>query len=370
LGIQTHNQEGDKMKILSAENLAKQYGDTVVLENVSFDIEQGEVVSIIGPSGTGKSTLLRSVNFLDPPTAGSVYFNGHKLSKRNIDKARQKMGMVFQGFGLFANMDALRNIMIGQMDLLKKPAAEAESRARELLKTVGLSDHAHHFPKQLSGGQKQRVAIARCLAMDPDVILFDEPTSALDPTMVGEVTAVIRNLAKSGMTMLIVTHEMEFAKNISSRVCVMDERGIYESGTPAELFGNPQRPNTRTFILKIKTFEFSVQSRDFDFIAMLNGIDDFCFRYAVDEEKARRIRLIAEELVLHIVAPQFGKCDLTISFPESRDAYHISLTYPGDNRNALETGDDLSAMLAKNAARRIEHSYDAENGLNSFNIEV
>jgi polar amino acid transport system ATP-binding protein len=358
------------MKILSAENLTKHYGDAVILEKVSFAIEQGEVVSIIGPSGTGKSTLLRGLNFLDPPTAGSVYFNGRKLSKRNIDKARQKMVMVFQGFGLFANMNALRNIMIGQMDLLKKPAAEAESRARELLKTVGLSDHAHHFPKQLSGGQKQRVAIARCLAMDPDVLLFDEPTSALDPTMVGEVTAVIRNLAKSGMTMLIVTHEMEFAKNISNRVFFMEERGIYESGTPEELFGNPQRPKTRTFIFKIKTFAFSVQSRDFDFIAMLNGIDDFCFRYAVAEEKARRIRLIAEELVLHIVAPQFGKCELTISFPESRDAYHLSLTYPGDDRDAIETGDDLSAALVRNSAASIARAYDGQSGVNTYSIEV
>jgi polar amino acid transport system ATP-binding protein len=358
------------MSILSAENLTKRYGDAVILENVSFDIEQGEVVSVIGPSGTGKSTLLRGMNFLDPPTAGNVYFNGRKLSRRNIDEARRKMVMVFQSFGLFANMDVLRNITVGQTDLLKKSAAEAESRARELLKTVGLSEHARHFPKQLSGGQKQRVAIARCLAMDPDIILFDEPTSALDPTMVGEVTAVIRNLAKSGMTMLIVTHEMDFAKNISNRVFFMDERGIYESGTPGEIFGNPKRPKTRAFIFKIKTFEFSAQSRDFDFIAMLNGIDDFCFRYAVDEEKARRIRLIAEELVLHIVVPQFGKCELAVSFPESRDAYRMSLTYPGEDRDALETGDGLSAVLVRNAAMRIEHGYDGETGLNVFNIEI
>jgi polar amino acid transport system ATP-binding protein len=224
------------MNILSAENLTKRYGENTILENVSFDVEQGEVVSIIGPSGTGKSTLLRGLNFLDPPTEGNVYFKGDKLSKQNIDEARQKMVMVFQSFGLFSNMDVMRNITIGQTDLLKKSVSEAEGRARELLKTVGLSERAHHFPDQLSGGQTQRVAIARCLALEPDIILFDEPTSALDPTMVGEVTAVIRNLAKSGMTMLIVTHEMEFAKNISNRVFFMDEGGIYESGTPQEIF--------------------------------------------------------------------------------------------------------------------------------------
>jgi polar amino acid transport system ATP-binding protein len=307
---------------------------------------------------------------MDPPTEGSVYFKGGKLSKRNIDEARRKMVMVFQSFGLFANMDVLRNITIGQTDLLKKSAPDAEDRARELLKTVGLSERARHLPHQLSGGQKQRVAIARCLAMDPDIILFDEPTSALDPTMVGEVTAVIRNLAKSGMTMLIVTHEMDFAKNISDRVFYMDEGGIYESGTPREIFEHPQKSKTRAFIFKIKTFEFSVTSRDFDFIAMLNGIDDFCFRYAVDEEKANRLRLIAEELVLNIVTPHAGECELQISFPESRGAYHISVAYPGGDRDAMETGDELSAKLVRNAAKRMTRVYDAEKGVNTFTIEV
>jgi polar amino acid transport system ATP-binding protein len=358
------------MKILSAENLTKCYGENTILENVSFDVEQGEVVSIIGPSGTGKSTLLRGLNFLDPPTEGSVYFKGDKLSKQNIDEARRKIVMVFQNFGMFSNMDVMRNLTIGQTDLLKKSVSEAEDRARELLKTVGLSERAHHFPNQLSGGQKQRVAIARCLAMEPDIILFDEPTSALDPTMVGEVTAVIRNLAKSGMTMLIVTHEMEFAKNISNRTFFMDECGIYESGTPEEIFDKPKKPKTQAFIFKIKTFEFSVKSRDFDFISMLNGIDDFCFRYAVDDKKANRLRLIAEEMVLNIVVPQFGECDLEISFPESRNIYNLSVAYPGEERDALETGDELSATLVRNAAKSIECVYNGESGVNTFNIEV
>jgi polar amino acid transport system ATP-binding protein len=358
------------MKILSAENLTKRYGENTILENVSFCVEQGEVISIIGPSGTGKSTLLRGLNFLDPPTEGSVCFKDQTLSKQNIDEARRKMVMVFQNFGLFANMDVMRNITIGQTDLLKKSAPEAEDRAREILQTVGLSERARHFPHQLSGGQKQRVAIARCLAMEPDIILFDEPTSALDPTMVGEVTAVIRNLAKSGMTMLIVTHEMAFAKNISNRVFFMDECGIYEDGTPQEIFDRPQRPKTQAFIFKIKTFSFSVQSRAFDFIAMLNGIDDFCFRYAVDDKKANRLRIIAEELVLNIVAPQFGACELTVSFPESRDAYRVSVAYPGESGDALETGDALSVALVRSVAKSIERVYDKESGVNAFNIEV
>jgi polar amino acid transport system ATP-binding protein len=358
------------MIILSAENLTKRYGDITILENVGFEVEQGEVISVIGPSGTGKSTLLRGLNFLDPPTGGHVRFKDRVLSKQNIDEARRKMVMVFQDFGLFANMNVLGNLMIGQTDLLKRSASEAERRAHELLKMVGMSERARHYPDQLSGGQKQRVAIARCLAMEPDLILFDEPTSALDPTAVGEVTAVIRNLAKEGMTMLIVTHEMEFAKNISNRVFFREERGVYESGTPQEIFENPQKPKTRAFIFKIKTFNFSVASRDFDYIAMLNGVDDFCFRYAVDGRTANRLRLITEELVLHLIAPRVGRCELTISFPEDRAAYLLSAAYPGEEMNALDAGDDLAATIVKNSAKIVTHDYDKENGENIVCIEI
>ncbi len=202
------------MSIISVKNLEKRFGNNIILQNVSAEIEKGEVISIIGPSGTGKSTFLRAINFLDPPTGGEVYFGGERITKKNMDAIRLKMGMVFQSFGLFSHLDVMGNLTAGPVRLLKTSKKEAEEKAADLLKTVGLSERARYMPGQLSGGQKQRVAIARCLAMSPEVILFDEPTSALDPTMVGEVMAVMRNLAKSGMTMLVVTHEMDFARHI------------------------------------------------------------------------------------------------------------------------------------------------------------
>jgi len=246
------------MSIIRTENLTKSFGENVILQNVSVEIEQGEVVSIIGPSGTGKSTFLRAINFLDPPTTGNIYFNDMKINKHNVDVLRRKMGMVFQNFGLFSHLDVMENLCMGPVKLLGKSRAEAETKAMDLLRTVGLSNRAHHFPHQLSGGQKQRVAIARCLAMEPEVILFDEPTSALDPTMVGEVMAVMRSLAKTGLTMLVVTHEMSFAKEISSRVFYMDECGIYEQGTPKEIFEHPQKPKTQEFIYRIRSFNYKI----------------------------------------------------------------------------------------------------------------
>jgi len=242
--------------IISAKNLGKRFGENVILRGVNADIEKGEVISIIGPSGTGKSTFLRALNFLDPPTDGYVFFDGEKLTKKNIDAARRRMGMVFQSFGLFSHLDALANLTVGQVKLLKKSKKEAEENALNLLKTVGLSERAHFMPRQLSGGQKQRVAIARCLAMSPDVILFDEPTSALDPTMVSEVTSVMRNLAKSGMTMLIVTHEMDFARYVSNRIFYMNEGSIYEEGSPNEIFESPKKPKTQEFIFNIHSFTY------------------------------------------------------------------------------------------------------------------
>ncbi len=357
------------MSILRTENLTKSFGENVILQNVTVEIEKGEVVSIIGPSGTGKSTFLRAVNFLDPPTAGEVYFNGVKINRKNIDEIRRKMGMVFQSFGLFSHLDVIENLCAGPIKLLGKSRTEAEGKAMDLLRIVGLSERARHFPHQLSGGQKQRVAIARCLAMEPEVILFDEPTSALDPTMVGEVTAVIRGLSKTGLTMLIVTHEMSFAQEISSRVFYMDERGIYEQGTPAGIFENPQKSKTQAFIYRIRSFHYKVESRDFDYAAMLAGIDNFCFSHAVADKSAKKLRLIAEELVINIVVPRFGVCDLSVSFSERLSRYEVIVTYPGNSEDALATAaDDLARVMIHNTAGEIVHTF--VNGANTLRLTL
>ena len=241
--------------IIQVRGLKKHYfgGEVKALDGINTDIKRGEVVVIIGPSGSGKSTLLRSLNLLELPTDGQILFNNVDITdkKVNINLHRQKMGMVFQHFNLFVNMNILKNMTIAPTQLLKKSKAEAEEKARTLLKRVGLEDRADAYPSQLSGGQKQRVAIVRALCMEPEVMLFDEPTSALDPEMVGEVLDVMKSLAKEGMTMVVVTHEMGFAKEVADRVIFMDEGTILEEGTPAEIFDNPKCERLQNFLAKV-----------------------------------------------------------------------------------------------------------------------
>ena len=241
--------------IISAQNVKKHFGGGKIkaLDGVSADITKGEVVVVIGPSGSGKSTFLRCLNLLETPTDGSIFFNGHNItdSNANINLHRQKMGMVFQHFNLFPHMTILKNMTLAPIHLLKKSKEEAEAKAMNLLARVGLADRANAYPSQLSGGQKQRIAIVRALAMEPEVMLFDEPTSALDPEMVGEVLEVMKELAAEGMTMVVVTHEMGFAKEVASRVIFMDEGVIVEEDSPDEIFNNPKHIRLQEFLSKV-----------------------------------------------------------------------------------------------------------------------
>ena len=241
--------------LISVQHLVKEYNHGAVhaLNDCSLDIRKGEVVAIIGPSGSGKSTLLRSLNLLERPTSGAIFFDGADLAGKsvNIDLHRQKMGMVFQHFNLFPHKTVLQNITMAPVTLKKKTAAAAKEQAMALLERIGLADKADEFPNMLSGGQKQRIAIVRALAMDPEVMLFDEPTSALDPEMVGEVLDLMRDLAKEGMTMAVVTHEMGFAREVADRVVFMADGKILEEGTPAELFDRPKDPRLQDFLSKV-----------------------------------------------------------------------------------------------------------------------
>ena len=243
-----------EQNIIEVRHLSKSFGSHEVLRDIDFTVKKGDVTSIIGASGSGKSTLLRCINLLENPTSGEILFHGENVVRRgfNAPSYRSHVGMVFQSFNLFNNMTVLENCIVGQVKVLKKSKEEAQKHAMYYLEKVGMAPYINAKPRQISGGQKQRVAIARALAMDPEVLLFDEPTSALDPEMVGEVLSVMQSLAQEGMTMLVVTHEMAFARDISTKVVYMNQGVICEEGTPEEVFGNPQKQETRDFLARFR----------------------------------------------------------------------------------------------------------------------
>ena len=352
--------------MIKVEHLAKRYGELTVLKDVTVDIAKGEVISIIGPSGTGKSTFLRCLNLLDPPSGGRIEIDGINLldPATDVPKMRRKMGMVFQSFNLFAHLSVLDNLTLGPIKLLGARKAEAQAKARELLKLVGLAEKAGSFPDELSGGQKQRVAIARCLAMEPQIILFDEPTSALDPTMVSEVLAVMRRLAKEGLTMLVVTHDMDFARDISSRVFYMDEGVIYEQGTPAQIFDQPQREKTRAFIHRIRSVCLRIDSPDFDLYAINAELEQFCEKQILPKKTRQHLLLLVEEL-LAIYQPRLAAAalELTLGYAEKTGRLELTLDAPGDAPNPLDSDalpDELGLTIITNLAESIDYHTDAD----------
>ena len=346
-------------------HLEKKYENATPLKDVNTVIQNGDIISVIGPSGTGKSTLLRCINMLERPTGGQILLDGVDITAKKFDltQARRKMGMVFQSFNLFGHLTVIENLMLAPMDILKKSKQEAFDTGKELLRRVGLAGREFQYPDQLSGGQKQRVAIARTLAMDPEVILFDEPTSALDPTMVGEVQAVIRDLTETGKTMMIVTHEMNFARAISNRVFYMDQGGIYEDGTPQQIFDDPQKELTRRFIRKLKVLEIQIDSRDFDFIGAGAEIDRYCLQNEMAPREKYRVRLVIEELVQQILLPRLNDAGIHIVIEHSpqEKSTVVTCTYGGDRFEPDNTENELSLLVLKNAAQELRYEYIPEN---------
>ena len=356
--------------MIRIEHLRKEYPTAVPLKDVNVEIHKGDVISVIGPSGTGKSTLIRCLNLLDQPTSGKIFIDGEEITAKGSDVARirRKMGMVFQHFNLFPHMTVIENIMAAPMDLLGKSKQEAYDKGIELLRKVGLADKALNYPDVMSGGQKQRVAIARTLAMEPDIILFDEPTSALDPTMIGEVQTVIRDLAKQGTTMIIVTHEMKFAREICNRVFYMDQGGVYEDGPPEQIFDNPQKERTRQFIRHLKVLEYPITSRDFDFIGFNTQIEEFGRKHRLSQRTIYNLQSYIEEMCVQIILPQMQnpfKILITIEYSEQMDDADVVIRYDGAPFDPMATDNDLSLLLAKKATENIVYSYDPEQELSN-----
>ncbi len=353
--------------MITIRHLRKEYPNVTPLMDVNAEIRKGEVISIIGPSGTGKSTLLRCLNRLETPTSGEILVDGVNIMDKGADLSlvRRKMGMVFQSFNLFSHRMVIENLMMAPMDLLKVSRQEAYEEGIRLLKTVGLAEKAFAYPDELSGGQKQRVAIARALAMKPEIVLFDEPTSALDPTMVGEVLSVIRALANEGLTMMIVTHEMKFARDVSTRIFYMDEGEIYEDGTPEQIFDHPQRERTRIFVRRLKVFEREIVSKTFDFIEMNTAIEEFGRKQLLSQRNIRNIQLLFEELCVQMLLGRMGddiRLSFAVSVSELDDSCEVRVGFGGEAFDPLAgDDDDLSVRLVKRIVKNYEFTYDGRN---------
>jgi polar amino acid transport system ATP-binding protein len=325
--------------MIKLEHLSKNFGPLSVLKDINIEIREGEVISIIGPSGSGKSTLLRCINLLERPSGGSIQIDGVDLldPKTNVPKIRQKMNMVFQSFNLFDHLSVMENLTIAPIKLLGRNRQEAERKAIELLTLVGVAEKAGNFPDELSGGQKQRVAIARCLAMDPEIILFDEPTSSLDPTMVSEVLSVIRRLARGGMTMVIVTHEMDFARDVSHRVLYIDDGVIYEEGTPDQIFNNPGKEKTKAFINRIRSIHHHITSPAYDIFTIQAEIEAFCEKQILPVKTRQNLLSIVEEM-LKMYKPHLSASpvDMTLAYSEKKESVELVFESAGTAFNPLE----------------------------------
>ena len=321
--------------MIEIRNLTKEYENVTPLKDVSVTINDGDVIAVIGPSGTGKSTLLRCINQLETPTSGQIIVDGQDITAPGCDlnEVRKKMGMVFQSFNLFGHLTVLENIMNPQITLLGRSRQEAYDKAMELLDKVGLWAKALNYPDELSGGQQQRIAIARTLAMDPEIILFDEPTSALDPSMIGEVQSIIRMIAKTGRTMMIVTHEMDFAKKISNRVLFMDGGNIYEEGTPKEIFENPKKEKTIRFIKRLTSLTYRIENRDFNFEALADELQLYAEKLLIENDRTSKIQIALEEICVNNIFGFEGEPNIyaSIDYSEKSDILTLELKYAGEH---------------------------------------
>ena len=349
---QTSDLKPPTSNLIRVSHLKKSYGDLEILRDINVDIHRGEVISIIGPSGTGKSTFMRCLNLLEQPTGGSIFVDGEDILAKGypVHLMRQKMGMVFQGFNLFAHKTVLENVMMAPCQLQRVSPEKARQEGMALLRKVGLAEKADVYPSSLSGGQKQRVAIARALAMKPDVILFDEPTSALDPTMVGEVLSVIRQLADEGMTMLIVTHEMKFAHDVSTRIFFMYDGYIHEDGTPQQIFEAPVHSATKAFVQRIRKKVFEIGGPDFDFLGMHSAINAFCYKYGITE-KQETAQLLVDKMLDDVMA---AHRPITVRITHSEQSGVTALDFMVEKMTATPLTDEQRNELAKLCQQVVE----------------
>ena len=341
--------------MIQVRNLKKSFNGNTIFENVNFDINDGDSVVIIGGSGCGKSTLLRCIDRLFEPDCGEIIYNGQNILGKDVDinKYRQKVGMVYQHFNLFSHLNVLENCIITPVKVLKMPQDKAIEKAKKLLDMVGMSKSLYKMPSALSGGQKQRVSIARTLMMDPEVILFDEPTSALDPTMVDEVESVIKNLISEGLTCVVVTHEMRFAKSIASKVIFLAEKGIYEEGTAEEIFERPDKPLTRQFIYRSRLSTIEINKDSYDMYALVSQINNILMPYGLTKAQTNAVSRVVEEIVYPIInGKDVDNMTVTVGASDTGVGHRLFIETTDINENLLKRKeiDELGLKIIKKIA--------------------
>ena len=351
--------------MIELRHLRKAYPNAIPLKDVNVTIHKGDVIAVIGPSGTGKSTLIRCINQLDKVTSGAVLFEGKDITdpKQYDEVTRRKIGMVFQSFNLFGHMTVLENVMYVPVHKQKLPKAEAYEQAMKYLKMMGMDGKIFNYPSQLSGGQKQRVAIARTLATEPELIMLDEPTSALDPTMAGEVEAAIHVMAQNGATMMIVTHSMHLAQNVANRVFYMDDGGIYEEGTPEQIFEHPQKPRTQAFINQIRTLTLTLDPEHTDALACLNQINNFTMANHIPLYYANHIVALVEEICLRTLLPRLGtqpNIQVCLEYLKASSTARFRIRYNGDPFDLQDTADPVIKALITHYSQ--DYQYRMQDG--------
>lgn len=361
--------------MIEINHLGKKYDNIQPLVDINAVINDGDIISVIGSSGCGKSTLLRCLNGLEKPTYGKIVIDGVDITDRRIDASliKLKIGIVFQSFNLFPHMTVIENVMKPQISILKRNNQEAYDKAIQNLRLVGMESKAMKYPDTLSGGQKQRVAIARTLSMDPEIILFDEPTSALDPTMVEEVQSVIRDLSKLGKTMLIVTHEMRFAREICNRVFYLDQGIIYEEGSPEEIFENPKKENTRRFVKRLKVFETIIDSKDYDYGNGITELLKYGYKNQIGHKTMNKLETCFEELCVEILLKTIDDPNImfTLEYDDIDKNINVAVLYNGKLFNPLDTDNKISLSMLRNVIKNARYSQVHENKYtNKFIFEL
>ena len=359
--------------MIELKHLRKEFQNSVPLKDINTVINDGEVVSIIGPSGTGKTTLLRCINLLEKPTSGQIIIDGEDITKCDVTLLRKKVGMVFQSYNLFDHYTIIENVMRPAVEMLGMDRQEAYEKAMELLQLVGMDGRIMQYPDMLSGGQKQRVAIARALAMDPEVILFDEPTAALDPAMTEEVRSLIGELAGRGKTILVVTHEMRFAREISDKIIFLDRGVVCEEGTPEQIFEDPREESTRRFVKRVKVFETHAETKEIDFTEIANQITNYGYKNNIDPKIIYSLQAVFEELCGQILVPRIYNPNVlfTAEYHDEEGRMSVATEYNGTLFDPLDSDNKISlSILKKHITNAIHTEADSDVYTNIFTFDL